>query len=386
MISTKNYLYMQFVLAATLMWSVNVALAQETSGANPADLPKDMNAVYGTPDRVSEDFKAHGIGKSEEELLGFLQKGLPRTSDLPSRPVEKSQLVIDAMALLAEMRSQAAVPVIIQIARFDTSLGAFRVVEYDVSKSSPHARDDFRVRAYRLIQYNAINALGLIGDHRATELIRSILQQEQAAGAQIQYSLCLASLGDPSGVGYLVNLISKKNRRDSAAAAKAFYYITGQDFGYTENSPVRAREALPAQYTQWWNQNKATFRVHPEAVRQRRLNSSTKDVYAARSTRDLLKLATNYFDFNNTLGSRDARQSLKDAGTNLNPELSRIALDPMEDLDVRSEAMNWYFEANRSDPLAILKKLARDENPEVADKATTIMGQIVDEARMRGGT
>ncbi len=380
----KHFHLVNAALATAIAIYVTTASGQEISGPSPTDLPKDMKAVYGAPDRVSEDFETHGIGKSEKELLKFLQDGLPRTSNLPSRPVEKSQLVIDAMALLANMRSQAAVPLLAQIARFDTTVGAFRVIEYDVSKSSPQARDDFRVRAYRLIQYNAINALGLIGDPRATDLIRSILQQEQAAGAQIQYSLCLASLGDPSGVGYLVNLIAKKNRRDSAAAAKAFYYITGQDFGYTENSPVRAREALPAQYTQWWNQQKGSFRVDPQAVRERRLQSKTKNVYAARSTRDLLKLATNYFDFNNTSGSRDARQTLKDAGTNLNAELAKIAQDPMEDLDVRTEALNWYFEGNRSDPLDILKKLLRDENPEIADKANTLIDQIAEESRMRG--
>ena len=69
----------------------------------------------------------------------------------------------------------AAVPVLMQVARFDTSLGAFKVIEFDVSKSTVQSRDDFRVRAYRLIQYNAITALGVIGDPRAAELIRAIL-------------------------------------------------------------------------------------------------------------------------------------------------------------------------------------------------------------------
>jgi HEAT repeat protein len=343
-----------------------------------------MKPVYSTSDRATEDLKAHGIGTSEDELIRFLQEGLPRTTGLPKRPVEKSQLIIDAMAMLANMESRAAVPVITKIARFDTSIGAFRVIEMDVEKTSPQARDDFRVRAYRLIQYNAINALGLIGDPQSANLIRSILQQEQAAGAQIQYSLCLASLGDPSGINYLVKLIELQNRRESAAAAKAFYYITGQDFGFTENSPIRARQQLSSRDAQWWNQNRGTFRVDVNAVRERRLNPKSHDIYAARSTRDLLKLAANYFDFNNTLGSRDARKQISSAGSSLNKEFERLALNEMEDLDVRIEAMNWYFEANRSDPLDILKKLRRDENPEIVDKANTLIDQIADEARMRG--
>ncbi len=341
--------------------------------------------MYSIPDRITEDLTSHEIGTSEQQLISFLKNGLSKMTNLPERPVEKSQLVIDAMATLARMRSTDAVPVLIQIARFDTTVGAFRVVEYDVTKTSPQARDEFRLRAYRLIQYNAINALGLIGDPRAADLVRAIIQQEKEAGAQIQYSLCLASLGDPTGIDYLVNLINLQNRRESAAAAKAFYYITGKSFGYTEDSPVRARKALAGQYTQWWQQNRGSFRVNPDAVRERRLDPDDQMRYAPRSTRDLLKLAANYFDFNNKLGSAEARKKIADAGASLNQEFEQIATDPMEDLDVRMEALNWYFAANRSDPLDILRKLRRDENPEIADKANTLLEQIAEEQQARGG-
>lgn len=374
------------VLTATIILSsTSLVPAQKSGMVKPIDLPDSMTPVYAEQDRQLEDLQAHGIGTSEDQLIEFLKNGLPRTTGLPERPAEKSQLIIDAMAKLSAMKSRAAVPVLMQIARFDTQIGAFRIVEYDVNNTSPQSRDEFRVRAYRLVQYNAINALGLIGDRSATELIRSILQQEQAAGAQIQYAICLANLGDPSGVGYLVNLVNLQNRRESAAAAKAFYYITGQDFGYTEHSPIRARQALSGHYAQWWNQNHSTFRPDPEAIAQRRRTPNQLSISNARSTRDLLKVAANYFDFNNTLGAANARQKIKDSGTGLNKEFERIASDPIEDLDVRIEAMNWYFEGNRSDPLDLLKKLRRDENPEIVDKANTLLEQIEDEARMRGG-
>jgi hypothetical protein len=184
-------------------------------------------------------------------------------------------------------------------------------------------------------------------------------------------------------VDYLVNLINQRNRRESAAAAKAFYYVTGKDFGYTENSPVRVRESLSGKYSEWWRQNRQTFRPDAEAVRQRRLAPTQKPAYAPRSTRDLLKLAANYFDFNNTLGSADARKAISSAGATLNGDFKKIAMDPMEDLDVRTEALNWYFEANRSDPLEILKSLRRDENPEVADKANTLLEQIAEETQKK---
>jgi hypothetical protein len=146
---------------------------------------------------------------------------------------------------------------------------------------------------------------------------------------------------------------------------------------------VRARATLAAKYLQWWQQNGQIFKLDAAAVRERRLAPENARAFPPRSTRDLLKLAANYFDFNNTLGSADARKQIGAAGKTLNSDFKRIATDPMEDLDVRMEAMNWYFEANRSDPLDILKGLRKDENPEISDKANTLIEQIAEEEALR---
>jgi len=349
----------------------------------PGELPENMKPVIATYDRIGKELKSYGIADSSDAMISYLEKGPSSLKGFPDQPEEKSQVVIDLMVRLGERKVKEAVPVLMKIASYDNSVGAFKLVEYDVSKTSPDSREQFRIKAYRLLQYNAINALSLISDPRATGLVRKVLQQEQGAGAQIQYSLCLASLGDASGVDYLVRLIVRQNRRESAAAAKAFTIITGQDFGYTENTPVRARRNRAEFYRTWWLQNRSTFRVDPEKVLERRKNPPGQTTYAPRSTRDLLKLAANYFDFDNSQRSADARKTIQEAGRSLNSDFEKLAMDPMEDLDVRREAMNWYFEANRSDPAGILKKLRKDENPEIVDKANTLLQQI-DEESNRG--
>jgi hypothetical protein len=48
----------------------------------------------------------------------------------------------------------------------------------------------------------------------------------------------------------------------------------------------------------------------------------------------------------------------------------------MEDIDVRIEALNWFYEANRADSRAFLKKLRKDENPEIVDKANALLDAI----------
>src|SRR5690606_3954951 len=123
--------------------------------------------------------------------------------------------------------------------------------------------------------------------------VRSIYQNETEVGAKIQYAICLANLGDPSGLDYLVQVILQANRRESAAAARAFTIITNQDFGYTENTPIRARRTRSQLYAQWWQGNRGRFAVDREGVFERRTNPVAQVAYEPRTTRDFLKVASN---------------------------------------------------------------------------------------------
>ena len=331
--------------------------------------------------RPGAELRQCGVSLDAQGLIAFLQQGVPDAVRLPEEPQEKCQLVIDAMAKLAQAKATEAGPVLQRIASVDLPAGVKQMLDVDLRNTAPDGREDFKNRALLLLQYNAVNALSLIGDRSSLPLLRNIFKTETNPAARVQYAICLASLGDASGVDALVEIIQRLNRRESAAAARAFMIITGQDFGYTEHTPVKARRSRAGMYNQWWSSNRRDFRPDVAAVNQRRVEPVSGTVYQPRSTRDLLKLAANYFDFNNATKSVEARQALKDGGTSMNGELERIAQDTNEDLDVRMEAMNWYFEANRSDSKSLMKRLKRDENPEIVDKANTLLDQIEDELR-----
>lgn len=321
----------------------------------------------------------HGIGLKKEDLIRFLQQGFPGNIDrakLPPKPAEKSQLAIDAMERLTQLRAQDAVDLFISIASMQLPAGVEMLVQEDLNKTSPEGRQDFRNKALRLLQYNAIVALGVLGDQRAVPAIRQAFISELSAAAKIQYVLSLAMLGDGSGIDYLLSVIAQENRRESAAAAKVFYFMTGQDFGYTENTSARARRARAKMYKDWWKSNRTKFQIDTAAIIARRAQPDTPVVFEPRSTRDLLKLATHYFDFENKLNTEEARKKIATAGRSINKDLEKVATDPLEDLDVRMEAVNWYFEINRQDSRTLLKKLRRDENPEIVDKAKSLMEQI----------
>jgi hypothetical protein len=50
--------------------------------------------------------------------------------------------------------------------------------------------------------------------------------------------------------------------------------------------------------------------------------------------------------------------------------------DELEDLNIRLEAMNWYYEFNRAAARDAFKRLRRDPNPEVSDKAKSLLEKI----------
>ncbi|MBX7247235.1 MAG: hypothetical protein K1X53_17185 [Candidatus Sumerlaeaceae bacterium] len=336
------------------------------------DAPKDEKARLAT-------FK---IGSSNRELMHFLEAGFPKEvniAKLPEEPRDRSQLAVDAMSLLSKAGATEAAPILLQIAQMNPPPGVATLVELDLRNSSPRERDTFREKALRILQFNAINALSLIGDRQAIPVIRVAFSGEQSVAAKIQYALALGLLGDTAGIDFMVKVMAEGTRKEAGAAARSFTIITGQDFGMTEWSSLRTRKTLSRKYADWWKANKATFQVDIVQARTRRLQPVTPVPFQARSTRDLLKQSSYLFDFNNRMQSRDARERLKAGGTKINPDLEKIATDETEDLDIRMAAMNWYFENNRTGSKALMKKLLRDENPEIVDKAKAILEQIEDE-------
>lgn len=362
----------------TLAVCVMLGVCSMAAGQEPVALA----TVTPVPPRVPLELQAlvaHGVKTTPEALIEFLNKGFPAgisKGSLPSKPVEKSQLVVDAMAQLARAGATQAVPVLSKIASGDFPPGVGGILQDDLMKTSPESRNAFQRNAARLLQYNAINALGLLGDASALPVVQAAFKNEQDAGPKIQYALNLASLGDASGVDFLLEMIGRENRRESVAAANVFQMITGQSFAYTENTAVALRKSRAKAYRDWWKANASTFRCDPAAVLKRRMEPEGEKPFEARTVRDLVKLSTFYFDFDNKFKTREARQKLQESGASLAPELEKVALDTHEDLNVRMEAMNWYMTGLKEKARPLLKKLMKDANPEVVDKAKFLLEEL----------
>jgi hypothetical protein len=252
------------------------------------------------------------------------------------------------------------------------------LLENDLAAVSPRSRQEVREKGVRVFRINAVTALGWIGDSKGLDAVRQAMAAEPNTAMRLQIALALALLGDPGGMDFVVQVISKGNRREVAAAAAVYKSVVGQDFGITEQTPVRLRRARSTQYARHWNSLREDFRPDRDAILRRRKAMGVPPKYVPRTTVDYLKLAANYIDMNDAQGSRSAREYLAQAGASLNPELQKIAGDSEEDLDIRMEAMNWVFQNQRQKAYPFLKSLRRDENPEIVDKAESLLTAPVD--------
>jgi hypothetical protein len=317
-----------------------------------------------------------GVGASAETLLNLLEKG--PAAAIP-REVEGGQLAVEAMARLAELKHRPAVPTLSRVATGKMPAGVVALIQRDMTQISPRSRVQAEDNGVKILRINAVTALGWIGDPRGLESIRSAINAEPNTVIRLQMAQSLALLGDSGGMDFVAQVISKgSNRREVAAAASVYKVVTGSDFGISEQTPIRLRKSRATQYARHWASIRETFRPDRDAVIQRRKQVGNVPRYTPRSTADYLKLAADYLDIDDSRGARSAREYLAQAGSSLNAELQRIAADPLEDLDVRMEALNWLFQNQRERAYPFLRSLRRDENPEVADKAQSLLTAPLD--------
>src|SRR5262245_42535350 len=103
---------MRKTLTGFLLLGAGISVAQSASIERAANPPRVAPAA---PTLLT----AHGIQLAAPDLIRFLATGYPAGTDkskLPDKPAERTQLAVDAMARLAELKSRDAVPILIQVA------------------------------------------------------------------------------------------------------------------------------------------------------------------------------------------------------------------------------------------------------------------------------
>jgi hypothetical protein len=331
------------------------------------------------PQTNLEILAAHNIRPSASSLIGFLQSGmaaLPRQAAMPEFPTEKTQLLILAMEELGKARERRAVDVLLDIAQGKLSEGVEQLIQYDLARLPSEQQATRRQLFVDLLRYNAVNALGLIGDQRALPVVERLTTEETNARVKCRYILALACLGGSPDIDFLIAQMKRANQLESVAAARVFFLITGVSYRLTPTTPLKARSLAAGQYETWWKENRETFSVSPSAVIRRRLTPSAEPKKALTSVQNLLDAATHIPDINGQYQSYEARQQLDKLGPSMLPELEKIVRDDMEDLRIRRLAIIYYVQLRGKKAKGTLKKLRKDENPEISQLANSLLRDL----------
>jgi hypothetical protein len=321
-----------------------------------------------------------GIGTTPEKLALFLEKGLPEDYNqkaFSELAIPATQLAILAMQEIAKANYTAALPVLIQTAEGRLTTGQKALVQYDIQKVSRSFQEARKNTLYDFLQYNAMNTLGLMRDPGVLPVLRGIFQNTSKDLFKINLSLGMATLDDPGGIPYLVDLLEARNRSLAVEGAAALSLITGMEIDYTRFTPIIRRKRAIEKIGKWWKDNRESFHPRGEEILKRRLNVQPLPPPSLRSVREMLMAASDYADVENSMKSLDAREKLSVLGASILPEVLPLCVDEEEDINIRIEALRFYSRlASKEEAIAVLKKASHDNNPEIKSFAKELLKSL----------
>lgn len=344
-------------------------LAPAGGRAQMADeLPAEMQAA--------ETLVSHGIATDPASLMAFLREGfdvaaLPR--GLPASPSLKVEVVDSAIRELAVQRSEAAVPLLIELAESRPPAAVDRIIRRDLEGLPLEYGDRAMAESVELLATNATVALGLIGDERAIPALLARLRSPLPAAPKADAAVALGMMGRGEGLEEMLALARRVESNDCVLAFATVYILTGRNYGVSINTSLARRRALVDELERWYHGGGKETPIYRSEVRRRQSAPPQATVLEPNSLRGMLRDTFNVFDYDRRFL---ARQHLRDQMNSRFDELSAIVADPMEELDVRRAAMQWIVVANPNGSKSVLRRQRRDENPMIRDAADAMLEEI----------
>ncbi len=150
-------------------------------------------ATLAQPQTNLDILAAHNITPSASGIISFLHSGwaaLPSKTTMPESPTEKTQLLILAMEELGKARERRAVEVLLKIAQGKLSDGVEELIQHDLARLPLERQAPQRQFMLTLLRYNAVNALGLIGDARALPVVQQVGHRGDQCAPQVPLYPC----------------------------------------------------------------------------------------------------------------------------------------------------------------------------------------------------
>ena len=346
-----------------------------------------------TPPPLWRHLEPFGIDASAPtSIVRFLTEGIPeaaRRANLPREPVVRFVLFGEVMQIAVLQNIDAARAPLMRLAAADFSPGIQRILNEDSRTVAPSERDGFREQATGVLQYNAANALGLMGERAALPLIMRLRTEATNEVARLQLSLAAATLGATEVIPSMIDAARDGNRTEAFAAIQALEWLAGEDFDSHPQAPHQRRQASATKARQWWQRVESRgWMPDPAQIRQRREQPRIDPPLPPRpnTLRDHLRWASRFGLEAQVVAvlqradqdpdqSRASRRFLGQLPGTQIAGLATVAQDPIEDLDIRTEAFRWLGHHNPDQATHLARRLRNDPDPEISTAARNWLQQ-----------
>lgn len=368
-------------LAAALLLASGAA-AQLVVAPTPAPAAAPVaNALDGFPfgdARASarrQILLSHGINPDGPSLRRFLEEGLPASvlsRPLPQVPEFKGDVVLAAIEEIGIRQDLESGPLLRQLIAREAVPGARATLQIDLERVPVDAIAETRDRYVRLFSLDAMIAAGLANDTEAAPAILRLVQSETGSRFTTQGAIALALLGRPEGIAPVVALAEKVDSGESIAAFETLFVITGRNYGVGMESSMAKRRAKMEELLEWQRFEGASFVPDRKSVLRRRLAPLPAPPQPdPASLRGALRKSVDASDQRARIAARVRLGDMVRA--NGTEELRAVAEDPMEDTDIRGEALRWLAASEPKAARKTLKRLRKAEEPELAEMARTLL-------------
>lgn len=304
-------------------------------------------------------FEQYGLNYDEASLISYLQNGVPK--ELADKDGQKmsnyrrwTTFYPEIVRLLAKAKSEAAVPILCDmLAALPPALAA----DLDTSVELLESREYKRV----YFQAGCAETLGEIGMDAAVPALSGFAQRllpdlkqniktENNSAYQVAFRLTCTSLGllgEEEGVALLMAALPDAPD-DCLWAIIPLQVLTGITFSPTYGPeyghPKRVERALCKKWLAWWKENRATYQVDRDAIRER--NSRFRPRPPMTTIRDYIHEVP-FRELTPCTGAPTERGKaaaawLEQNGPKRLDDLAALMNDPDETIGVRREAMAWY--------------------------------------------
>lgn len=331
---------------------------------------------------------SHGVNTNREAILDFIENGFSRQAiqrGLPSEPEIKTAVMNTAIREAGFRRMREAVPILSNAARGQLNEAMQGIIRRDIEGMPIQSMEERQFLYGRRILFDSVVALGYIGDPDGIDAVLHAMENHRGVGMLREGSIALALKGDERGLARIAEQLPRYGDPDEQADLfAAIYYITGRNYGVRDVTSVARRREAVEEFRQWHANNSGISGGRDDIFR-RRLNGLQFPDPPIASLRGALRASVTFGDFDKRYA---ARQTLRQRAQDSVSELKEIATDPLEDLDIRQAAMEWYAASDPRGARRDIRRLRNDENARIAQVAERLVNDIelaIEREGSRGG-